>query len=77
MNTITSVHDRPVDLPKGGFLRNSLVIARDGEADLFVCSLAGVIAQLDGYAVIPMETYLALLPGKSLPTDPPDPSART
>jgi hypothetical protein len=57
------------------FLRNCLVIASDGESDLFEANEDGqgrtvYIARLDGYAIIPMKVYLGLTP-KSGPIEPP------
>lgn len=46
-----------MDEPKG-FLRNSLVIAREGDAPLFFRRSDAVIAPLlDGYVIMPREQY--------------------
>lgn len=57
------------------FLRNSLVIPRSGDENLFAWEDNTVIARLDGYAVVPIEQYQALLSEKSVPTNPPGPSS--
>jgi hypothetical protein len=47
--------------PKNGYLRNCYIEPkRDGTPHLFRCNDDYAIAYLDGYAIIPMETYLRL-----------------
>ena len=41
---------------KNGYVRNSLVVAKDGE-NIFHFDDGGVTAFLDGYAVIPLDSY--------------------
>ena len=61
------------------FVRNCLLIPRADavEGPLFFRGPDGAMcARLDGYAVLPVEDYLALLPPNSLYTAPPEPSAK-
>ena len=46
------------------FLRNSLIIPRDGDKDLFVWIDNRVFARLDGYAVVPVEQLSRFVVGK-------------
>ncbi len=46
------------------FLKNSIVIPRDGDKDLFVWEDGRVFARLDGYAVVPVEQLSRLVIGK-------------
>ncbi len=62
--------------PSESFVKNCLMIRRSDQNGhmFFGPSPDKLFARLDGYAIIPIEEYYALLPGKSLPTLPPDPS---
>ena len=46
------------------FLKNSLIIPRDGDKDLFVWKGNRVFARLDGYAVVPIEQISRFVVGK-------------
>ncbi len=46
------------------FLKNSVIIPRDGDKDLFVWEDNRVFARLDGYAVVPVEQLSRLVVGE-------------
>ena len=61
------------------WLRNCILAGRPGDGPLFDgATIEGAyLARLDGYAIIPVETYQALLSGKSAPIQPPEPSSNS
>ncbi len=48
------------------FLKNSLIIPREGDKDLFVWEGNQIFARLDGYAIVPMEQLSRFVVGKVL-----------
>jgi hypothetical protein len=60
---VTAVEDAENELaePAHSYVRNCVLIAREGDTPFLKVDERTVLARLDGYAVLPMERYKALL----------------
>jgi hypothetical protein len=60
---VTAVEDAEPEVaePARSYVRNCILVPREGDKPFLHVDQRTVLARLDGYAVVPMEQYKALL----------------